>query len=240
MATNHRLFVDSELETAQTVVVGEQASHYLTRVLRLRTGATVTLFNGDGYNYRADLLSATKNAAELEVKSASPGPDAKPRLHLALALLKGDKLDFALQKATELDVTNIWLTQTNRCELRLSEKRLANRMRHWQRIIVSACEQSGRTRLPALHQPQSLTSALHATEDMQRFALEPSANAGALWVTNQDVCLFTGPEGGFDKEETQLLASNTTGVQIGELILRAETAPIAGLALLGAARRAQN
>jgi len=216
MATNHRLFVDSELETAQTVVVGEQASHYLTRVLRLRTGATVTLFNGDGYNYRADLLSATKNA------------------------LKGDKLDFALQKATELDVTNIWLTQTNRCELRLSEKRLANRMRHWQRIIVSACEQSGRTRLPALHQPQSLTSALHATEDMQRFALEPSANAGALWVTNQDVCLFTGPEGGFDKEETQLLASNTTGVQIGELILRAETAPIAGLALLGAARRAQN
>ena len=238
MATDHRLFVDAPLELSQAIVLPQQASHYLTRVLRLRPGAQVTLFNGDGNNYAADLLSADKNTAELKVKASNPGPNATPRLHLALALLKGDKLDFALQKATELDVTTIWLTQTNRCELRLTEKRKANRMLHWRRIIVSACEQSGRTRIPVLHPPQSLAQVLQATQGTQRYSLEPSAGDRELSIADQDVCLFTGPEGGFDIEEARLLASQSTCVQIGELILRAETAPIAGLALLGAARRA--
>lgn len=239
MATDHRLFVDAPLEPAETVVLPEQASHYLTRVLRLRAGAVVTLFNGDGNNYAADILDADKKAAELAVKSSSPGPNVTPKLHLACALLKGDKLDFALQKATELDVSTIWLTRTSRCELRLTEKRLANRMQHWQRIIISACEQSGRTILPVLHPPQTLTEVLQATQDTQRYSLEPSAPSaknGALPIADQDVCLFTGPEGGFDNEEVQLLASRTTSVRIGELIMRAETAPIAGLALLGAQR----
>lgn len=239
MATDHRLFVDAPLEPSNTIVLPEQASHYLTRVLRLRAGAAVTLFNGDGNNYAAVLLSADKSAAELEIKTASPGPNATPKLHLAIALLKGDKLDFALQKVTELDVTSIWLTRTNRCELRLTQKRLANRMLHWQRIIVSACEQSGRTRLPVLHPPQTLAEVLQATEGTQRYSLEPSApraKSTTLAIADQDVCLFTGPEGGFDGEEAQLLARQTTSVRIGELIMRAETAPIAGLALLGAQR----
>jgi len=116
MATDHRLFVDAPLEPSQTVVLPEQSSHYLTRVLRLRAGAAVTVFNGDGNNYAAQLLEADKSAATLKVINSNPGPNATPRLHLALALLKGDKLDFALQKTTELDVTSIWLTRTNRCD----------------------------------------------------------------------------------------------------------------------------
>ena len=112
-------------------------------------------------------------------------------------------------------------------------------MLHWQRIIVSACEQSGRTRLPVLHPPQTLAEVLQATEGTQRYSLEPSApraKSTTLAIADQDVCLFTGPEGGFDGEEAQLLARQTTSVRIGELIMRAETAPIAGLALLGAQR----
>ena len=238
MATNHRLFVDTELAHSKVVVLDEKASHYLSRVLRLRDGATVTLFNGDGNNYTAGLLKPDKKAAELSVTHVAPGIDSTPRLHLATALLKGDKLDLVLQKATELDVTNIWLTHTSRCELRLTEKRKTNRMLHWQRIIISACEQSGRTRIPVLHPPQPLADVLDKTENSVRYSLEPSAAAGALDVETRDVCLFSGPEGGFDTDEAQLLRRKTTSVQLGELILRAETAPLVGLALLGAARRA--
>lgn len=238
MTTNHRLFVDAPLASDRSIYLPPDASHYLGRVLRLRAGARVTLFNGNGNNYTAELLNADKKSAELRVLDEHPGPQSKPRLNLAIALLKGDKLDLALQKATELDVDTVWLTKTARCELRLNEKRLANRMTHWRRIMISACEQSGRTRVPTLHAPQSLDDVLASTESLKRYCLEPSANAGELQVSEDDVCLFTGPEGGFDEKETRLLQERTTSVQLGELVLRAETAPIVGLALLGASRRA--
>lgn len=237
MTTNHRLFVDAPLANDRTLSLPAEASHYLARVLRLRAGAVVTLFNGDGNNYAAELLSADKKSSELRVLSERPGPHSQPNLNLAIALLKGDKLDLALQKATELDVDTVWLTKTARCELRLNEKRLANRMTHWRRIMISACEQSGRTSVPTLHAPQSLDEVLAATQSLKRYCLEPSANAGELKVSTENVCLFTGPEGGFDDKETQLLQQSTTSVQLGELVLRAETAPIVGLALLGASRR---
>lgn len=243
MPTNHRLFVDASLSELVTegadpaLKLPSDASHYLTRVLRLRSGAEVTLFNGDGRNYTATLTQADKRSAELQIHSASEGPNASPKLHLAVALLKGDKLDFVLQKATELDVSSIWLTRTARCELRLTEKRLQNRLQHWQRIIHSACEQSGRTRLPSLHAPMSLDDVLALTQGFDRYSLEPSATAGELSVSDRDVCLITGPEGGFDTDEAERLARESVCVQLGELVLRAETAPLVGLSLLGAARR---
>ena len=238
MATNHRLFVETPLAPDQSIELPDDASHYLTRVLRLRPGATVTVFNGDGNNYTAQLASAEKKSARLDITTASSTVQDAPSLNLSVALLKGDKLDYALQKATELDVAQIWLTQTNRCELRMSEKRLANRMQHWRRIIVSACEQSGRTRLPTLHPPQKLNQVLEATCHMDRYSLDPQADAGALAVAERAVCLLTGPEGGYDDKEIDLLATHSTQVQLGPLILRAETAPLVGLALLAAARRA--
>jgi 16S rRNA (uracil1498-N3)-methyltransferase len=247
MPTNHRLFVDAPLgelfyqdkreAPTATLTLPSEASHYLTRVLRLRAGAEVMLFNGDGNNYAAKLTHADKRSAELELLSASAGPNASPKLHLAVALLKGDKLDFVLQKATELDVSSIWLTRTARCELRLSEKRLENRLKHWQRIIQSACEQSGRTQLPSLHAPRTLDDVLTLTQGFERYSLEPSATAGELNVTSSDVCLITGPEGGFDPAEAERLARDSVSVQLGELVLRAETAPLVGLSLLSAARR---
>jgi len=124
-----------------------------------------------------------------------------------------------------------------RCELRLSTKRLENRLQHWQRIMCSACEQSGRTRVPELIAPQSLPDVLEQTQGLQRYCLEPSATPGELTVTDRDICLFTGPEGGFSADELEVLTKSCTGVQLGELVLRAETAPLVGLALAGAARR---
>ena len=238
MATNHRLFVDTPLAPNQSIELPGDAHHYLTRVLRLRQGATVTVFNGDGNNYAAQLTGAEKKSTRVDILAAASTQEDTPSLNLSIALLKGDKLDYALQKATELDVAEIWLTQTSRCEFRMSEKRLANRMQHWRRIIISACEQSGRTRLPKLHPPLKLDQVLDATSHMDRYSLDPQADAGVLAVTERAVCLLTGPEGGYDSKEIDLLATESTKVQLGPLILRAETAPLVGLALLGAARRA--
>lgn len=238
MASRHRLFVAQELKPDSEIVLDAPASHYLARVLRLRAGADVELFNGDGYNYTSTLIDANKNAATLSVSNRTANPGATPKLHLAIALLKGDRLDYALQKATELDVAKVYLLTTERSELRLTEKRLANRLLHWQRIMRSACEQSGRTDLPVLHAPQSLQTVLELASDTQRYCLEPSAAPGELTVQSTDLCLFTGPEGGFSDSELQLLAVNCTSVQLGALVLRAETAPLVGLALAGAARRA--
>lgn len=237
MTTRHRLFVDQPLEAGSRITLDAQASHYLARVLRLRTGANVELFNGDGANYAASLLDANKTAASLTISTRTEKPASTPKLHLALAVLKGDKLDYALQKATELDVTSVWLMTTQRSELRLSEKRLANRLAHWQRIMQSACEQSGRTEVPKLYAPTNVQNVLTATLELQCYCLEPSATPGEFQVEKKDLCIFTGPEGGFSPEELTLLGERCTSVQLGELVLRAETAPLVGLALAGAARR---
>jgi len=238
MASRHRLFVDQPLTPNSSIILDADASHYLARVLRLRSGAKVELFNGDGYNYASTLTDANKGAAALLLAERSENPAPSPKLFLAIGLLKGDKLDYALQKATELDVAGVYLLTTERSELKLSAKRLANRLGHWGRIMRSACEQSGRTNIPQLHAPNNLTAVLDQTSAMQGYYLEPSATPGEIQVHTTDVCLFTGPEGGFSPAELQSLARSCTGVQLGELVLRAETAPLVGLALAGAARRA--
>jgi len=240
MASRHRLFVDQPLNPHSGIVLDADASHYLTRVLRLRLGAQVELFNGDGYNYASTLKDADKSAAVLLITERSARPAANPKLHLAIGLLKGDKLDYALQKATELDVATVYLLTTERSELKLSAKRLANRLGHWKRIMRSACEQSGRTNIPQLHPPTGIAAALDQTSAMHRYYLEPTAAPGELQVRTTDVCLFTGPEGGFSPKELQLLARDCTGVRLGELVLRAETAPLVALTLAGAARRAKD
>jgi len=233
-----RLFVDESLSIEQTLDLDAAASHYLIKVLRLRSQQPLELFNGDGNHYSAELLTPDRSRSTVKITGIRPGKTQAPKLHLGLALLKGDRLDFALQKATELDVDHIWLIKTQRCEVRLSEKRLQNRLVHWQRIILSACEQSGRATVPTLVPPISLTDALSATSAMQRYFLQPDAPQHALCVTQKDLCLFTGPEGGFDAAELAQLGEQCEGLGLGELILRAETAPIVGLALAGAARRA--
>lgn len=241
MATNHRLFVDQPLSfqagEPASIILSSDSSHYLARVLRLQNGAEITLFNGDGNNYGARLTNADKRAAELQIVSQQTEAREAPNLYLAIALLKGDKLDYALQKATELDVNGVWLLQTQRSELRLNSKRLANRMQHWRRIMLSACEQSGRTWVPELAEPLPLANVLTQTATMQRYCLDPAASPGELATTSRDLCLFTGPEGGFDDAERALLTEHCQSIQLGRLVLRAETAPLVGLALAGAARR---
>lgn len=233
----HRVFVDEVLEVRAEITAPESTTHYLSRVLRLREDAYITLFNGDGHNYLAQIGALEGKRLHLHILSKEQGaPAAAHSLVLALPLLKGERMDYALQKATELAADEVILFNAARSEVKLKSTRLANRMEHWRRVVRSASEQSGRTRLPVLHQPASFIEMLDATKSMDCYTFDPQATQQELTVAKATICTITGPEGGFEEDELQRLAKQSTLIKFGEFVLRAETAPVVALTIANLAR----
>lgn len=213
------------------------AAHHLGRVLRRRTGDPVILCDGAGTAYEG--VIETLDGRRCRVRLTRPCSDAVEsplELRLGLALLRGERMDYALQKCCELGVASIDLLLTERIELRLDGKRLGNRMRHFEGVLRHAVEQSGRTLLPALTPPQRLDDWVASLPGATtRLILDPE---GAPLATSRNpapggIVLVSGPEGGFDDAEvTTLVAAGFERVRLGPRVLRAETAPVAALAVL--------
>jgi 16S rRNA (uracil1498-N3)-methyltransferase len=234
-----RSYIDAELAIGRQVDLGEQASAHLVRVLRRQVGDSVVLFNGDGHDYRARLVSVAKKAAVAEVVECSPVERESPlAITLVQALARGEKMDWVLQKATELGVAAIAPVISERTEVRLGAERAERRMAHWQGVIAAACEQSGRARVPALSEPREL--AQHAAgagrDGALRLALDPE---GELGLADLPACsameLVVGPEGGLsDRDLAMLRAAGYKGLRLGPRVLRTETAGPAAIAALQA------
>jgi 16S rRNA (uracil1498-N3)-methyltransferase len=203
-------------------------------VLRLKRGDHVLLFAGDGAAYDGLLETGDARGCEVSVgecieRQAPP----RLRLHLGQALIKGEKLDWVLQKATELGVTDIWLLATQRTEVHVEGARVGRRERHWRRVIDSAAEQCGRLYLPQLHGPIPLDSLLAAPPAQQMFLLDPGAAPLARVPPELDTLLLVGPEGGFsDAERSAAIARGAIALGLGQWILRADTAPVAAISVL--------
>lgn len=232
-----RGYLDAPLATGATLALPEALTHHLTRVLRLKRGDPVTLFNGDGNDYLARLVSLEKRGAEALVESQEQVHTESPlRLTLAQGLCRGEKMDLVLQKATELGVSHVELLASERSEVRLSGEREERRMGHWRQVIASACEQCGRARLPALTAPVALPTwaSSRAGQAELRITLDPGADLRLRDLPiATDVVLAVGPEGGFADSELALLQRNGfVGVRLGPRILRTETAGLAALAAL--------
>ena len=229
-----RLHVDAVLTANTALTLDPERSHYLCRVLRQRRGDRVLLFAGDGLGYGAEIDSADPRACEvrlLEIEDTEPPP--RLRLHLGQAMIKGERLDFVLQKATELGATDIWLLETERTEVHITGSRVSRRETHWQRIVESAAEQCGRLRLPILHGPISLNTLLADRPGAQTFLLDPAAPPIDAAAARVDTLLLIGPEGGFsDAERAAAHAGGARSIGLGKLILRADTAPLAALSIL--------
>ncbi|MCF6263688.1 MAG: 16S rRNA (uracil(1498)-N(3))-methyltransferase [Xanthomonadales bacterium] len=225
-----------QLSVAAVVQLEGSQAHYLARVLRLRAGHNLEVFNGDGNNYSAEILTVSKKTLSLKIKLCSVGiPASKIRINLVQALTRGERLDYSLQKATELGVNAIQLVLTQRVELHLDEKRLQRRMQHWQQVIISACEQCGRSDLPMLSAPLLLADYLAIKPESERMVLDPQARQGVSGVelSSGSVDLLIGPEGGFTQTELMLLAAeNVQAMRIGPRILRSETAGPAAIAII--------
>ena len=233
-----RLYVDQILETGTHLSLDEKANHYLSKVLRLRAGDPLVLFNGDGSDYAAEIVSLDRNLAELAVNTRLPAAaESELKIILVQAISRGERMDQTLQKATELGVASILPLFTERVEVRLDENRTKKRMKHWRGVITSACEQSGRATIPKLSSPISLDEWLAAEPHALRLVLDPFADQSLPGQTFADkgVELLVGPEGGLsDAELKRLKIAGVRTVSLGPRILRTETAGPAAIAVLQA------
>lgn len=235
-----RLYVDLPLAPDSDATLPTAAAEHATRVLRLRSGDALVLFNGDGHDYPSHLLGVSRAGASVRIaaRTAPAAPESPRALTLAQGIARGDKMDWILQKATELGVARIVPLITARTEVRLDAGRSEKRMTHWRGVIAAACEQCGRARLPELAAPRTLadwTTNAGAIDGL-RLRLDPDAASGPRELPAfAAACLVIGPEGGLASADTALLqAAGFAGLRLGPRVLRTETAGLAALASLQA------
>ena len=235
-----RLFVSEALINGTVVVVEGDRARYLGRVLRLRTGDAITVFDGTGPEWPATIENMTKSTVTLQVgDSREAGTESPLKIHLVQGVSRGERMDFVVQKATELGVKRITPVLTEYGVVKLDGDRAAKRREHWAGVAVSACEQSGRTRPPLIDTPISLKQwfgAKPAGADVD-LVLRPAAGTPLAGVAAPatKACILIGPEGGFsDKEYEDAEIAGFDAVSLGPRILRTETAAAAALAVMQA------
>jgi len=231
-----RFFQDSNFVINQTFELSTINHRHVVQVLRLKTNKQLILFNGKGGEYLVKLEILSKRKSQVLIQSFDPINRESPlKTTLTLAMIKPDKMDFAIQKAVELGVTVIQPLYTKRSIIKVKENRLEKKLQHWSGVIISACEQSGRTAIPTLKEPKTIDQYLNIPSNDLCLAMLPGtypklANLEDLGTTSQGISLLIGPEGGFTPEEEDLiLKGGVKAVSFGSRILRAETAVIAGL-----------
>ena len=233
-----RCYVDITLQLGARVVLPESAAAHLVRVLRLREGDDCVLFNGDGHDYAARLAVVGKREVSADVLGASAVNNESPlRIVLVQGIARGEKMDLILQKATELGVAGIVPVIAERTEVKLDAERTAKRMAHWRSVMVSACEQSGRARVPELGHPAALAQAAASlSPDCIKLTLDPVGEFSLATLAEpgtQSIAIAIGPEGGWSPRDREVLAAaGFLGLRMGPRILRTETAGLAAIAAL--------
>lgn len=234
-----RLYLESALSSGAHIQLPADSAHYLGTVLRAREGDKALLFNARDGEFEATVITSKKGRVEVElgVQTRVPHSEREGKalfLHLALGLSRGDRMDYAIQKATELGVSKITPLFTEHGEVKLKQDRLENKLRHFQKICVNAAEQCGRLDVPELDTPVSVEEFLAQDSHAVRVLLEPGGD-GRLSRDEaiNSIEILIGPEGGFSKRELELAQnSECLVVGLGPRVLRTETAPVAALAVL--------
>jgi 16S rRNA (uracil1498-N3)-methyltransferase len=234
-----RLFVDAPLQPGSELPLPEGAARHALRVLRMKAGHQVMLFNGDGQQYPARLTTDNPRAPRVRVEGVeSPVVESRLRVTLLQAFARGEKMDWIIQKATELGVARIVPVVSERSEVRLDAARGDKRRDHWRAVAIAACEQSRRNLVPEVSVPMTLAAypAAHADgEPGDRWMLHPGAAIGVhdLAPSRGSIVLAVGPEGGFGERDVSVLhEAGFREFALGPRILRTETAGIAALAAL--------
>ena len=228
-----RFYLNTALSEGEQLLDGDLA-HYIGRVLRLGPGAPVQVFNGSGQEWPGEVQEVTKRQVRLGLAAPIAGMTESPlHIHLGQAMSRGERMDWAIQKAVELGVTQITPLFTERCEVRLQGERAEKRQQHWQQIAISACEQCGRSYIPKIHAPMALADwlaeldaelklVLHHRTDQDLRSLPAPGSLG----------LLIGPEGGLSGDEiSQAEAAGFHSAHFGPRVLRTETAPVVALSI---------
>lgn len=236
-----RVHVEAPLNAGVTLELAEAAAHHVLRVLRLRQGEPVIVFNGSGGEWRGEMVAAHRERVALRVSEWS---DVERESPLAVTLVQGvssgDRMDFTVQKAVELGVAAIQPLLTERSVVRLGRERGEARRAHWQRVAIAACEQCGRNRVPEIRDVLPIANyCASGLDPTPRIVLSPAGQRGLRETVPQPgpLTLAIGPESGFSAQEVlQLGRAGFQPVRLGPRVLRTETAALAALAALNALR----
>ncbi|ROQ48086.1 16S rRNA (uracil(1498)-N(3))-methyltransferase [Pseudomonas putida] len=227
-----RFFIDAPLSLGEHDLPEAQA-HYIGRVLRMAPGDAVQLFDGSGQEYLGELLEVGKKSVRVTLAQALPGQAESPlHVHLGQGLSRGERMDWAIQKATELGASVITPIVSERCEVRLKDERADKRLTHWRQVAISACEQCGRSTVPTIHSPVLLADWLKARDEALKLVLHPVAEPLTSHARPASLAFLIGPEGGLSEVEVeQAKAAGFHAARLGPRVLRTETAPVVALAV---------
>ena len=231
-----RLYTQQPLHADSLITLDKDAARYLSSVLRMTSGQMLNLFNGDGGEYIAEVASLSKNQVTVSIKESLPNDrESLLKIHLVIGISRGERMDWVIQKATELGVHIITPIFTERTEVKLAGSRLEKRLVHWQQISISACEQCLRNVVPTINSAVSLQQCLGTHDGGLKIVLHHRTERPLteLQNTNNHVTILVGPEGGLSDDEITLAESNGyNAVKLGPRVLRTETAPLAAISIL--------
>ncbi|MGE4349268.1 MAG: 16S rRNA (uracil(1498)-N(3))-methyltransferase [Candidatus Berkiella sp.] len=229
-----RIYYPTSLSKNQTLSLDSEASHYVSKVLRLKENDQIFLFNGEGGEYLAQIKHLKKTIMVQLIDYQLINRESSLQIHLGHGLARADKMDWVIQKTSELGVTTITPLETQRSIIKLENDRKEKRQTHWERIAISACEQSGRTSIPLVHQPQPVkTWALQSFEGISVFFDPKSTTSIKSLKPHSHFRIAVGPESGWSDDEIQCLKNHGfIALSLGPRILRTETASVTAVSLL--------
>lgn len=235
MCLMNRFFIAEDFEINQSYPLPDAVFHHWGRVLRANIGDQAIVFNGKSGEYLAEIVQLDKKSAQIKIIEFNPIQRHLPtQVILGQVMSKGDRMDYAIQKATELGVYQIQLLTSERCEMRLKYDRDQKKIEHWQAVAISACEQCGLNIVPQILAPIPMQDWVHQVQAEQKLVL--ALSEGQVQFQSPlpaRIALLVGAEGGLSEAEIDVAVQ--AGFQkwtIGERVLRTETAPVAALAVL--------
>ena len=233
-----RIYQPGEFSPGEIIPLSTQASQHVGRVLRMKSGDNILLFNGNNYQFPAKIVEISKREVTVEIKSIEQhSVESNFKVHLGQCISKGDKMDLVMQKAVELGVTTITPIFSKFCNVNLDAKRIEKKHKQWQEQVISACEQSGRNYMPPVNFPCKIQNFIENCQAKHKLLLHPTANTSLhdYQDISNDVIILIGPEGGLAENEINRAEQCAfKPIKMGPRILRTETAAISALSVLQA------
>ena len=236
----NRFYHSKNININEIIIMDDFAAHHALKVLRLKKSDELILFNGDGHDFQGQIINIAKKRVEVMINSRRiVDNESDLKVTILQTLTSNEKMDFIIQKTTELGISKIQPIVCERGIVKIKNDKVEKRLLHWQQVSISACEQCGRAKIPVINEPENITKYLEKitmSDDSLKIILSPTAIKSLNEVsynTGQDIKVLIGPEGGFSKKELELATKkNFLPVKIGPRILRTETTPISIMSIL--------
>ncbi|MRI31550.1 16S rRNA (uracil(1498)-N(3))-methyltransferase [Endozoicomonas sp. OPT23] len=232
---NPRIYTPQPLAVNQVVELTDSAANHVGKVLRMNPEEPLVLFNGEDSSFQGKITEVSKKTVSVVLESEIESATSSPlKIHLGQTLSRGERMDYAIQKATEMGVTEITPLFSERCEVKLKADRLEKRLNHWQQVAISACEQCGLNRVPVIHPPKSVSDWAKEQQSELKFVLHHRTEKKLEGFDQpKSVSLMIGPEGGLTADEIVMAeGQGFNALALGPRVLRTETAPITAVTLM--------